>query len=91
MLINLKKSKKVGLMILDSVTSLILGAPSQRNGLGDWLSTLREIGWTVVFTNLIQGKLEIEEKEVLNSMGYFPNLFGGIIDCRVRIDPHGSK
>lgn len=91
MLAGLKKNTKTGLLILDSVSSLILGATTQRNGLGEWLSALREIGWSIVFTNLIQGKLEIEEKEVLNSMSYFPNLFGGIVDCRLRIDPHDSK
>lgn len=86
MVTKLRKSQQVGLLILDGVVSLVLGAQSQRCGVGEWLSSLRQVGWTVVFTNLVQGKLEVEEKEVMNSMGYFPNLFGGIVDLRLRID-----
>jgi hypothetical protein len=88
MTFKLRKSHKVGLLVLDGVANLILGASSQLNGLGEWLSSLRQAGWTIIYTNLIQGKLEIEEKEVMNSMGYFPNLFGGVVDLRLRIDPH---
>ncbi len=57
MLIGMRNDKRAGLVILDSVANLILGAPTQRNGLGDWLSALRELGWSIIFTNLIQGKL----------------------------------
>lgn len=57
MLIRMKTTKKVGLLVLDSVTSLILGSSSQRIALGEWLSSLRELGWNIIVTNLVQGRL----------------------------------
>ena len=53
---SIKDSKKPGLLFLDGVSSIIMGA-SQRIGLGEYISKLKEHGWSVVVTNLIQGKL----------------------------------
>ena len=56
-----KDSQKSGLLFLDGVSSIIMGA-SQRIGLGEYFSKLKDHGWSVVVTNLIQGKLEVTEK-----------------------------
>ncbi len=46
--------------MLDGVVGLILGATTQKNSLGEELTSLREQGWVILYTNLIQGKLEVE-------------------------------
>jgi hypothetical protein len=61
---------------------------TQRIGLHEYLTVLRQRGWTIMVTNLIQGKLEVEEKEIMNAQSYFPHIFGSTVDCRLRIDEH---
>jgi hypothetical protein len=39
---------------------------------------LRDLGWSIFYTNYTQTKLEIEEKEAINPMGYFSQIFGGL-------------
>ena len=45
-----------GLLFLDGVNTIIMGS-TQRVGLGEHLTTLKEKGWCIIVTNLIQGKL----------------------------------
>ena len=56
---DFKKRCKPGMVILDGVNCIIMGA-NQRVGLGELLITLKEKGWSIIVTNLIQGKLEVE-------------------------------
>lgn len=53
---SLRNGKEIGLVVLDSVYSILMGA-SQRIGLGDYLTSLKAKGWTIIVTNLLQGKL----------------------------------
>ena len=57
LLISLKKNNRGGLLLIDGSYSLIISAVSQRSNIGEHLTQLRNSGWSVIFTNLIQGKL----------------------------------
>jgi len=51
-----------GIIILDGAVNLLLAAERQKVGLGDGILALRDLGWSIVFTNFPQGRLEVEGK-----------------------------
>jgi hypothetical protein len=53
---NFRASDNPGVIFLDGVSCIIMGA-SQRVGLGEQITSLKEKGWCIIVTNLIQGKL----------------------------------
>lgn len=83
----IKKDKSRGLIVIDSVANLLLGSDKQKLGLGEVLISLRNAGWSVYFTNYIQGRQELDQKDMINSMTYFPHIFGGISSCKFTIEP----
>lgn len=56
----IKKDKSRGLIVIDSVANLLLGSDKQKLGLGEVLISLRNAGWSVYFTNYIQGRQELD-------------------------------
>jgi hypothetical protein len=45
------------MIILDGAANLLLSVERPKAGLGDSLLTLRDLGWTIIFTNFPQGRL----------------------------------
>ncbi len=54
---RLKSEKKVGLIAIDSSANLLLGYQKQKIGLGEIIIALRDIGWSIYYTNYTQNRL----------------------------------
>jgi len=69
-----QKSSLNGLLIIDSLVNLFFAVEKQKpiiTKIFEILMKLVEAGWSIIFTNLVQFKLETGEGQIINQPSYF--------------------